>query len=40
MKGILKSYNPADGTLIGEVQVTPVSEISAVVERAKAAQIK
>ena len=40
MEGILKSYNPADGTLIGEVQVTPVSEISAVVERAKAAQIK
>ena len=38
MDGILKSYNPADGTLIGEVQVTPVDEISAIVERAKTAQ--
>jgi succinate-semialdehyde dehydrogenase/glutarate-semialdehyde dehydrogenase len=40
MEGILKSYNPADGTLIGEVPVTPISELPAIVERAKRAQIK
>lgn len=38
MEGILKSYNPADGTLIGEVQVTPVADLPAIIERAKNAQ--
>ena len=40
MEGILKSYNPADGTLIGEVDVTPVNEIPAIVECAKQAQLQ
>lgn len=34
----LKSFNPATGEIVGEVPVTPVSEIAAVVARARAAQ--
>jgi acyl-CoA reductase-like NAD-dependent aldehyde dehydrogenase len=35
---ILKSYDPASGARVGEVAVTPVAEIPAVVARARAAQ--
>ncbi|MBT7503735.1 MAG: aldehyde dehydrogenase family protein, partial [Gemmatimonadales bacterium] len=35
---ILKSYNPANGEVVGEVRVTPASEIPALVTRARAAQ--
>jgi acyl-CoA reductase-like NAD-dependent aldehyde dehydrogenase len=35
---ILKSYNPANGEVVGEVRVTPTSEIPALVTRARAAQ--
>ena len=34
----LKSYNPATGEVVGEVPVTPASDIPAVVARARAAQ--
>ncbi|HET9948131.1 MAG TPA: aldehyde dehydrogenase family protein [Longimicrobiales bacterium] len=34
----LKSYNPATGEVVGEVPVTPVEEIPALVARARAAQ--
>ena len=34
----LKSYNPATGKVVGEVSVTPVEEIAAVVARARVAQ--
>ncbi len=34
----LKSYNPATGEEVGEVPVTPVAEIPAIVARARAAQ--
>jgi len=34
----LKSYNPATGKVVGEVPVTPASDIPAVVARARAAQ--
>lgn len=34
----LKSYNPADGTLLGEVPVTPVEQIDAIVARSREAQ--
>ncbi len=40
MKETLKSYNPADGTLIGEVPVASDGEISEAVLRAKRAQVK
>ena len=40
MAKILKSYNPADGGLLGEVEVTPAEEIQKVVERSAAAQKK
>lgn len=36
---MLKSYNPANGELVGEVSVTPVEDIPAVVDRARAAQV-
>jgi acyl-CoA reductase-like NAD-dependent aldehyde dehydrogenase len=35
---ILKSFDPATGALVGEVAVTPLAEIPAVVARARAAQ--
>jgi len=34
----LKSYNPFDGTVVGEVPITPASQIPDVVARARAAQ--
>ena len=34
----LKSYNPATGEIVGEVPVTPASDIPSVVDRARAAQ--
>jgi acyl-CoA reductase-like NAD-dependent aldehyde dehydrogenase len=34
----LKSYNPATGELVGEVPITPASEVPAIVARARAAQ--
>lgn len=34
----LKSYNPATGDLVGDVPVTPVEEVPAIVARARAAQ--
>jgi acyl-CoA reductase-like NAD-dependent aldehyde dehydrogenase len=34
----LKSYNPATGEIVGEVPLTPVAEIPAIVDRARAAQ--
>ncbi len=34
----LKSYNPADGALVGEVPVTSPDDIPAIVDRARAAQ--
>ncbi len=40
MTKMLKSYNPADGSLLGEVRVTPVEEIAEIVERSAAAQKK
>lgn len=36
---MLQSHNPATGDLVGEVVATPVSEIDAVVQRARAAQV-
>ena len=35
---ILKSYNPATGEVVGELPVTPVQEIPAIVETARSAQ--
>jgi len=35
---VLKSINPADGTVVGEVRVTPPAEVGAIVARARAAQ--
>ncbi len=40
MAKILKSYNPADGSLLGEVEVTPTEEIQKIVKRSAAAQKK
>ncbi len=37
---MLQSHNPATGELVGEVATTPVSEIDAIVERARAAQVE
>jgi acyl-CoA reductase-like NAD-dependent aldehyde dehydrogenase len=34
----LKSYNPATGEVVGEVPLTPVADIPAIVDRARAAQ--
>jgi len=34
----LKSYNPANGNLVGEVPITPPDDIPAIVDRARAAQ--
>ena len=38
MTATLKSIDPANGTVVGEVRPTPVDEIPAIVARAKAAQ--
>ena len=34
----LKSYNPATGEILGEVEITPAVEVPNIVARAKAAQ--
>lgn len=38
MKGVLKSCNPADGSLIGQVDVTDINDINAIVEKSRKAQ--
>lgn len=38
MTEVLKSYNPADGTLLGEVAMTPVAQIDAMVARSRETQ--
>lgn len=40
MTELLKSYNPADGSLVGEVEITPIENIAEIVDRSKAAQKK
>ena len=35
----LKSYNPATGEILGEVEITPAVEVPNIVARAKAAQL-
>lgn len=40
MTEILKSYNPADGSLLGEVKVTPIEEIGKIVSKSAVAQKK
>lgn len=40
MPKVLKSFNPADGSLLGEVRITPVEEIDEIVKRSAAAQKK
>jgi len=37
-RGHLKSYNPATGTVVGEVPLTPIDDLSGIVSRARAAQ--
>lgn len=40
MTKMLKSYNPADGSLLGEVEITSIDEIQKIVKRSAAAQKK